>query len=127
MCDASVVVALLLDAGPAGHWAAEAISGASLLAPSLIRFECANVIRRHERAELITGDVAAQAHADVLDLPIEEWPYEVVAARVWGLRRNLSSYDASYVAVAELAEAELITLDRRLQRAPGIHCPVRTP
>ncbi len=38
-----------------------------------------------------------------------------------------TSYDASYVAVAELAEAELITLDRRISRVPQLRIAVRTP
>jgi predicted nucleic acid-binding protein len=40
---------------------------------------------------------------------------------------NLSIYDASYVALAELLEATLITLDPRLARAPGLRCAIATP
>jgi len=127
VCDASVVVALLLDAGPGGAWAASALADASLAAPNLVMFEASNVIRRHELAGLVSADLAAQAHADLLDLPIEFWPFELLAARVWQLRANLSSYDASYVALAELIEASLVTLDSRISRAPGLKCEVRTP
>ena len=56
----------------------------------------------------MSDDQAAQAHADLLDLAIERWPYELLAARAWGLRHNLSSYDASYVALAELIDAALV-------------------
>lgn len=127
VCDASVVVALLLDAGPDGVWATSALADASLAAPNLVMFEASNVIRRHELAGLVSADLAAQAHADLLDLPIEFWPFELLAARVWQLRANLSSYDASYVALAELIEASLVTLDSRISRAPGLKCEVRTP
>ena len=96
-------------------------------APALLRFEAANVIRRQQVAGIVSADQAAQAHADLLDLEIEEWPYELLAARVWELRRNLSSYDASYVAVAELVRATLITLDRGIARAPDLRCAVATP
>jgi len=44
--------------------------------------------------------------------------------RVWELRDNLSAYDASYIALAELLSCNLVTADRRLSRAPGIGCPV---
>jgi hypothetical protein len=44
---------------------------AELAAPSLVLFELANIIRRHELAGLISADQAAQAHADLLDLAIE--------------------------------------------------------
>jgi predicted nucleic acid-binding protein len=127
VCDASSLVALLLDGGPAGRWAAEALAGAELAAPSLVAFETANIIRRHELAGLVSADQAAQAHADLLDLAIEQWPYELLAARGWELRGNLSAYDASYIALAEITGATLVTLDRRIGRAPGLRCAVATP
>src|SRR5690606_2859361 len=58
---------------------------------------------------------------------IELWPYELLAPRAWALRANLSTYDAAYVALAALAGATLVTLDRRLAGAPGIACPVAVP
>ncbi|MDQ6752390.1 MAG: type II toxin-antitoxin system VapC family toxin [Actinomycetota bacterium] len=70
---------------------------------------------------------AAQAHADLLALSVEEWPYELLAPRVWALRHSLSSYDASYVAVAELTGATLVTLDRHIAGAPNLRCSVATP
>lgn len=127
VCDASAVVALLLDAGPDGRWVADTLSGARLIAPSLLMFESSNIIRRHEMAGLVSADQAAQAHVDLLDLSIEQWPYELLGLRVWQLRKNLSSYDASYVAVAELSDAPLVTLDRRISRAPNLRCTVAIP
>jgi predicted nucleic acid-binding protein len=127
VCDASAVVALLLDDGPDGRWAAEALTGASLAAPDLMPFESANIIRRQELAGLVSTDQAAQAHADLLDLAIERWPYELLAPRAWELRRNMSSYDASHVALAELTGATLVTLDRRIRRAPHLRCVIATP
>jgi predicted nucleic acid-binding protein len=108
-------------------WAAEVCAGATLYAPALLPFECANIIRRHEAAGLIGSDQAAQAHADLLDLAVELWPYETLAARVWELRQNLTSYDAAYVALAEAIDVPLVTFDRRLARASGIRCTVRVP
>jgi len=127
VCDASALVAALLDGGAAGRWAADALNTSDLAAPSLAVFEAANIIRRHELAGQVSEDQASQAHGDLLDLSIELWPYELVAPRAWELRRNLSSYDASYVALAELVGAGLVTLDERIARAPGIRCAVDTP
>lgn len=90
-------------------------------------FESSNIIGRHEMAGLVSADQAAQAHGDLLDLSIEQWPYELLGVRVWELRKHLSSYDASYVAVAELADAPLVTLDRRISRAPNLRCTVAIP
>ncbi len=118
---------MLLDNGPDGAWAADALQDTTLVAPSLVAFETANIIRRCALAQRVSADLAAQAHADLLDLRIEPWPYEIVAARAWELRRNLSIYDASYVAVAEANGASLVTLDRGIAAAPGVRCAVLTP
>lgn len=127
VCDASALVALLLDDGPDGQWVTKAIAGSDFAASYLVEFESANIIRRHELAGIISPDQAAQAHADLLDLAIEPWPYELLAARAWELRHNLSSYDASYVALAELIGATLVTLDERIGGAPGLRCTIMTP
>ena len=127
VCDASAMVALLIDSGADGLWVTRTLDGADLSAPTLMPFECANIIRRLEMAGKIGSDQAAQAHADLLDLEIELWPYEPSAPRAWELRRNMSIYDASYVAVAEILDALLITLDRRLGLAPGPRCVISTP
>lgn len=127
VCDASALVALLLDGGPDGQWVTEALSAAELVAPALAVFEAANIIRRYDVAGHVSADQAAQAHADLLDLAIEHWPYELLATRAWQLRQNLSIYDASCVALAELADATLVTLDRRMGGAPGPRCAIITP
>lgn len=127
-CDASVLIALLVDGGSDGQWATSALTSASgLLAPHLALFEAANILRRHQLATLISTEQAAQAHADLLDLPIDVWPYELLAARAWQLRNNLSIYDASYVALAELTNSPLATLDTRIARAPGVRCLTQSP
>lgn len=127
VCDASALVAVLIDGGPDGTWATQALSGADLAAPSLLEFEAANVLRRQELARLISADQAAQAHEDLRQLAIEYWPYQLLATRAWELRLNLSIHDAGYVALAELLEATLVTLDRGIARARGPRCPILTP
>jgi len=127
VCDASALVAMLVDGGSDGEWATSVFSDADLQAPHLVLFEAANVLRRLAAAGLVSTDQAAQGHVDLLDLQMELWPYELVAARSWQLRDNLSIYDASYVAVAELTGATLATLDGRIGRAPGLRCEVVSP
>jgi len=118
---------VLLDSGADGDWSTAALSGRDLAAPALLLWETGNVIRRLELAGTISSDQAAQAHADLGDLRVELWPYEFLAERAWQLRHNLSIYDAGYVALAEALDVELITLDRRIARAPGVKCTVKTP
>jgi predicted nucleic acid-binding protein len=127
VCDASAVLAALLDSGSDGQWATVRLAEADLFAPTLLPFECATVIRRAELSGAVSGEQAAQAHADLLDLAIELWPYDALATRAWELRPDLSSYDAAYVALAEVLAIPLLTLDRRILRAPGITCSVSVP
>ena len=127
VCDASAVLAALLDSGSDGRWATARLAEADLFAPTSLPFECANVIRRAELRGTVSAEQAAQAHADLLDLAIELWPYEALATRAWKLRANLSGYDAAYVALAEVLAFPLLTLDRRILRAPGITCSVSVP
>lgn len=125
--DASALVALLVDGGPDGAWAAERLAGSAIAAPHHAPFEVANILRRHELAGLVSSDLAQQAQADLIDLGIELWPYEVLAPRAWALRLNLSPYDAAYVALAEMTASTLVTLDHRIAASPGVRCAVATP
>ena len=94
-----------------------------------MRYSCtrSNILRRAAAAGVISADVAAMAHADLLDLRVELFPYSPFAARVWALRSNLTSYDAWYVALAEFLGARLATLDLTLARATGPRCGFETP
>jgi len=121
------LVALLIDSGSDGRWATRQLDGADLAAPDLVVYEAANIIRRHALAGVISNDQAEQAHADLLDLTIELWPYEAIAARCWQRHGNLSIYDSSYVALAELLGGTLVTLDRRIAGAPGLQCSILAP
>jgi predicted nucleic acid-binding protein len=117
--DASAVVALLTDGGPAGRRVAERTVGAALLAPTVLPYEVVNVLRRLVRTGTVHVDQGTALAGIVGRLPIELWPFAVVADDVWRWRDRLSGYDAAYVAVARRADAPLLTLDERLARAAG--------
>lgn len=125
--DAGAAVAALIDDGPDGRWAERMLAQGGLVAPHLMPVEAANILRRAALAGEITDDVAALAHADLLQLRVELLPYAPVAQRVWQLRGAVTAYDAWYVALAESLDAPLATLDRRLSRAPGPSCSFETP
>lgn len=59
---------------------------------------------------------AAAALTDLGDLPARRWPSEPLLPRMWQLRDYVTAYDASYVALAELLDAQLLTTDQRLAR-----------
>lgn len=125
--DAAALVALLTVDADAGRWVVDQIGPRTLVGPHLLMFEAANVLRRLEALGRIDATTAALAHQELLDLPIDLVGYAPLAGRARELRANLTSYDASYVALAEALEAPLITLDARIARAPGVRCEVRLP
>jgi predicted nucleic acid-binding protein len=45
--------------------------------------------------------------------------------RIWQLRHNMWPYDAAYVALAEGLDAELVTVDGKMETIPGVRCTVR--
>jgi predicted nucleic acid-binding protein len=53
------------------------------------------------------------------ELPLRRIVHTGLLDRTWQLRHNLTFYDGIYVALAEVLDAPLITLDRRLARAAG--------
>jgi predicted nucleic acid-binding protein len=125
--DASLVVSALVDAGDTGRWAESLVASEPLSAPHLMPVEVTNILRRTAANGEITQDVASMAHADLLDLRVELFPYAPFAPRVWELRENITSYDAWYVALAEYLGCGLATLDRTLARAAGPRCKFETP
>lgn len=125
--DASLVVAALVDGGPTGGWADALLTTDQLAAPHLMPAEAANILRRAALGGAISADTASLAHADLLALRVDLFPYEPFAARVWELRENVTAYDAWYVALAERLSARLATLDTSLSFAPGPRCTFETP
>lgn len=125
--DASVLVAATSDDGVEGRWAEGILAEGDTVAPHLVLVEATNILRRLERARVLTRLQATAAHRDLLTLDLLLVPFEPFAERVWELRQNVTSYDAWYVAVAERARLPLATLDRRLTRAAGPSCRFRTP
>jgi hypothetical protein len=49
------------------------------------------------RSSSTPGLAGALAHADLLALCVDLFPYEPFATRVWELRGNLTAYEAWYV------------------------------
>jgi predicted nucleic acid-binding protein len=116
--DASVVAELLVGS-PIGIATAEraGASAGELHVPHLAGVETASVLRAWVARRQIAEHRAAGALIDLAELPVRRWPVEPFLGRIWELRDNMSAYDAAYVALAEVLEAELVTADRRLARA----------
>jgi predicted nucleic acid-binding protein len=122
-----VLVAALVDTGPHGVWAEDVLARGSLHAPELARAEATNILRRLERAKLITTPEANGAHDDLMQLDIDSFSFEPFADRIWELRHNVTSYEAWYVALAEALKLPLATLDEALSKSNGVACEFLTP
>lgn len=125
--DASVLAPVIADAGEDGRRFRERLHGESIAGPDLLRVEVTSVIRRHVHRGQLTPEQADAAVEDLLDFPITVFPTAPLLQRVWDLRRNLTPYDACYVALAEALGAVLVTADQRLANASGPQCRIETP
>ncbi len=118
--DASAALSALLNAGPARR----VLADEQLHVPHLIDPEVANGLRRRVAAQQVQADAAWTALSSWQRLGVTRYAMIGLLNRVWELRENVSAYDASYVALAELLDCSLLTADARLARAPGTRCPI---
>jgi len=125
--DASVIVAALVDTGRDGIWAESLIATETLVAPELVMVETTNVLRRLELAKELSPLQSGLAQQDLMRLDIQLFPFHPFAERIWALRKNITSYDACYVALAEALDCSLATLDIKLKNASGTKCSFAVP
>jgi predicted nucleic acid-binding protein len=116
--DASAFVCILLNSPPAKAHAL----GARLLAedihvPHLVDIEVTHTLRRHVLTGVLSVTDASTALSDFQQYPVTRHPHYPLLNRIWQLRTNLTAYDATYVALAELLGTSLLTLDARIARA----------
>ena len=118
--DASVVLRLVTapdDARTGSLWEDWEREGPRLLAPLLLRYECASVLYRYGRQGHLSAEARDAAMDAVLALPVVVVAdpglhgLALAAAARYGLP---AAYDAHYVALAERESAPLCTADVRL-------------
>ncbi len=118
--DAGVIVELVANALDPDRLGDE-----ELAVPHLIDSEVPNVLRRLVVQKILTEEQGAAALDGFALLALTRFPADWLRPRMWALRHNLSAYDATYVALAEMTGATaLLTTDARLANAPGINCPI---
>jgi predicted nucleic acid-binding protein len=124
--DASVLANAIADDETDGHVAREALREAKdLAAPDLVDVETVSALRKRWLAGTLTDERFAAAVSDLQDLDLNRYPALPLMGRVFELRANLTAYDATYVALAEALECELLTGDGRLAGAPGVGCSIK--
>jgi predicted nucleic acid-binding protein len=117
--DASAMLEVLLGTETGARVEDRLLSrGESLHAPHLLDVEVAQVLRRYAAAGELTPARGREALVDLVDFPVHRYPHDVLLPRIWELRRNVTAYDAAYLALAETLVAPLVTCDARLASAP---------
>ncbi len=117
--DASIAVELLLRT-PLGENLARRLKGATLVAPALIDCEVLAVLRKLVLKKEIRDDRAGAALDDLSLWHVRRLACTDLLHEAWSLRHNVSAYDAFYVAAARLYDAQVLTADGPLARAPRL-------
>ncbi|HVM13275.1 MAG TPA: type II toxin-antitoxin system VapC family toxin [Egibacteraceae bacterium] len=126
MVDASILANVIGDDGVDGRRArSEVGSAGDLAAPDLVDVETVAVLRKRWIAGTISDNRFVEAIDDLEAIELERYPALRLMRRSYELRANVTSYDATYIALAEALGCELLTGDNRLARAPGPRCVVR--
>ncbi len=117
--DASVAVEYLLRT-PLGVSVAGVIESASLVAPELMDAEVLSVLRRAVLNGRLEESRARMVVEDLAHWPVDRIAHRTLAPLAWRYHRNVSAYDAFYVAAARAHDLPLLTADGRLSRASGL-------
>ena len=91
--------------------------------PALCDVEVCSGLRSGLLRSKLGQERAEEAVTDYLDLPLIRHGHSFLISRILQLRDNFSAYDATYVALAEVLEATLVTADLSLFRAVGSTLP----
>lgn len=90
-----------------------------LVAPALMWSEARSAIREQHWRDEITQETARIAYGRLADSPIKRTDHADLHDRTWRVAQDLGwakTYDAEYVALAEILDCKLVTLDGRLRR-----------
>jgi predicted nucleic acid-binding protein len=117
--DASVAVELLLRT-PLGENLFRRLKGTTLVAPALIDYEVLAVLRKLVLRKEVRDDRARAALDDLSLWQVRRLSGTDLLREAWSLRYNVSAYDAFYIAAARLYDAQVLTADGPLARAPRL-------
>lgn len=91
----------------------------TLHAPHLLDVEATHALRGLVARGELSLDGVSSARTDAAEMRITLYPRALLLERAWQLRDTLSTYDAVYIALAELLPAPLVTCDARLAATRG--------
>lgn len=121
--DSSALVPLVTDR-PDQRAVVEAAIGVEIVVPHIADAEVLHALRGLWLGGSIDQQFLLEATVEYEAMPIPRFGMQGLHQRVLQLRQNLTAYDATYVALAEALQLELVTYDRAMATAPGIACDV---
>lgn len=123
--DASVLANGLVFTDQRGRKARAALArDVQWAAPEHWKAEVFSVVRGLALGGKISTDHADRALQRLPRIGVDHVPLDPLLPRMWQLRRQISGYDAAYLALAVARDLTLITADARLARAAVGHCRV---
>lgn len=118
--DASAIGAIMFGE-PEGPTLAAHLEGETLLAPSLLDYELANLaLKKAQRRPEHLPEIIVSLEA-ALALPISRVDLPGLDVFLLAADTGLTAYDASYLWLARSRDAELVTLDTALARVADGH------
>jgi predicted nucleic acid-binding protein len=123
--DTSAIVEFLVGSDPVADQVRTITAGEDLAVPHAVDLECASTLRGLVHGRKLPPDEAQRALQLLGRMKLRRYGHLPLLERIWQLRHNMWPYDAAYVALAEALGAELVTLDAKLEKVPGIMCTVR--
>lgn len=122
--DASCLFEVVIDTPTAEPIRRRLAEDTDHAAPHVIDIEVFGLIRREQLSGRVDPTVAELAVDDLRSWPGERYGHRALLPRAWELRHTVRGWDAAYVALAEVLDATLLTLDRRLAAASGPRCSI---
>jgi predicted nucleic acid-binding protein len=123
--ETSALVEFLVGSDQTAQRVRASASGEVLAAPHSIDLECASTLRGLVRGHKLPAAEAERALDVLARIGIRRYGHVALLPRIWQLRDNAWPYDAAYVALAESLQADLVTVDGKFEKIPGLRCRVR--
>jgi predicted nucleic acid-binding protein len=115
--DSSAIVELLLAQPHADAIRSALSTNSELHVPAHFHIEVLSALRRYSLRGRLNDLETTDALSALTDLRALTYPIRELMRPIWGLRFNLTAYDAAYLALARRLDAGVITLDAALADA----------
>jgi predicted nucleic acid-binding protein len=125
--DTSAMVEFLVGTDSTAESIRALVTGEKIAVPHAVDLECASTLRGLVNGGKLPPDEGERALHLLGRMSLRRYAHTPLLPRIWQLRHNIWPYDAAYVALAESLSAELVTLDGKIEKVPGITCTVRIP